>query len=392
MKRKITAGTTNFTLPVFVYDTTSTTGGGLAGLTHTTPGLILEYRREGQSSWTQLGVGTGLVAGVALGTFTSGGIIADGAQAGAYELGLPNAAIAAGARFVLVRFRGAANMFCPPIEIELDNVEYQTAFFNMQNLTIGVGTLGTVLGDINTNTIQTNGVVSTRFNQSFIASVSAPALDLAGTNNAVNCQRIQQPFAGIAALQLSSGSSVVFADWISANNGDGVRLILGDHGLRAGAINVGSGDVIEATNAGQLTVVADSAIGATGVRLSGTAGAVVVAAFGSLICTGSPIVDAVNGTIELTAGVICCGAALAVTNATVTIRNTVIDGNVTVSGGSLRLVNCTVTGTLTRTGGVVLLEGTTTVRGTITGTVTRTDFGARFTDLKNDTVLIPATL
>jgi hypothetical protein len=139
-KRKINAGTVGFSLPVFVYDTSSSTGGGLAGLTHTTPGLILEYRRQGQSTWTQLGVGT-LVAGT-LGTFVSGGVVADGALAGAYELGLPDAALAAGARFVLVRFRGAANMFCPPIEIELDAIDYQDAnAAGLNNLRIVPGLL-----------------------------------------------------------------------------------------------------------------------------------------------------------------------------------------------------------------------------------------------------------
>ncbi len=62
-----------------------------------------------------------------LGTWSSGGFVADGALAGRYELGLPDAAIASGARWVIVCLRGAANMLPVLIEIELDAVNYQSA-------------------------------------------------------------------------------------------------------------------------------------------------------------------------------------------------------------------------------------------------------------------------
>ncbi len=126
MKRKVRAGVTSVSLPIIVYDNTSTTGAGLGGLTHTTSGLVLEYRRQGQSTWTQLGVGTGLVSKT-LGTFTSGGIVASGSRTGRYEIDIPDAALAAGARFVEICLRGAANMHPVDIEIELDAVDYQDA-------------------------------------------------------------------------------------------------------------------------------------------------------------------------------------------------------------------------------------------------------------------------
>ena len=126
MRRKLKAGTTSLNLSIVVYDTSSTTGAGLSGLTHTTSGLILEYRRAGQSTWTQLGVATGLVS-KNLGDYVSGGICANGARAGRYEIGIPDAAIAAGARMVEICLRGAANMHPVDIEIELDAVDYQDA-------------------------------------------------------------------------------------------------------------------------------------------------------------------------------------------------------------------------------------------------------------------------
>lgn len=122
MKRKIFAGTTSLSLPVIVYDNTSTTGAGLSGLTHTTSGLVLEYRRAGQSSWTSV-----TLVSKTLGTYTSGGIVASGSRAGRYEVDIPDAAIAAGVRMVEICLRGAANMHPVDIELELDAVNYQDA-------------------------------------------------------------------------------------------------------------------------------------------------------------------------------------------------------------------------------------------------------------------------
>ena len=122
MKRKIRAGTTSLSLPVIVYDNTSTTGAGLSGITHASSGLVFEYRRQGQSSWTSV-----TPVSKTLGTYTSGGIVASGSRAGRYEIDIPDAAVAAGARFVEVCLRGVANMHPVDIEIELDAVDYQSA-------------------------------------------------------------------------------------------------------------------------------------------------------------------------------------------------------------------------------------------------------------------------
>lgn len=124
MKRKFFAGTTSVALPIFALDATAAgPNNGLAGLVYNTASLVAEYRRQGQSSWTAIT----LVAGT-LGTYTSGGIVADGALAGAYEFCPPDAAFAAGARWVAIRLRGAANMGAVLIECELDAVNYQDAF------------------------------------------------------------------------------------------------------------------------------------------------------------------------------------------------------------------------------------------------------------------------
>jgi hypothetical protein len=120
MKRKLSAGLTSTTIPIFIADTSSTTGAGLSGLTSGSGGLVCEYRRQGQSTWTAVTLSAGT-----LGTWSSGGFVADGALAGAYEVGVPDAALAAGARWVAIRLRGATNMLACLVEIELDVVNYQ---------------------------------------------------------------------------------------------------------------------------------------------------------------------------------------------------------------------------------------------------------------------------
>ena len=122
MKRKIKGGLTSVSLGVFIADTSSTTGGGLSGVTNSSSGLVLEYRRAGQSTWTSV-----TPVSKTLGTYTSGGIVADGSLAGAYEVDFPDAAFASGARFVLCRIRGVTNMLPVLIEVELDAVDYQNA-------------------------------------------------------------------------------------------------------------------------------------------------------------------------------------------------------------------------------------------------------------------------
>lgn len=115
-RRKRNQASASNSLPVFLRDRTSTTGAGLGGITHTTSGLVLEYRREGQSTWQNV---TPLVAKT-LGTYVSGGIVADGTVTGSYEVDFPDAAFLAGANWVVLRIRGAANLVEWMEEIELD--------------------------------------------------------------------------------------------------------------------------------------------------------------------------------------------------------------------------------------------------------------------------------
>lgn len=123
-KLSILAGTTSKMVDIFVQDSSSTTGAGLTGLVFNTGSLTAYYYREGAGSATAISLVT-----ATLGTWTSSGfIVVDGTNMpGLYQVGLPNAAIAAGAKSVVVYLKGAANMAPCLLEIELTAVDNQDA-------------------------------------------------------------------------------------------------------------------------------------------------------------------------------------------------------------------------------------------------------------------------
>ena len=120
-KRKILAGSTSVILPVVALDTSSTVGAGLGSLVYNSAGLAAKYKRAGASSWTTITLAT-----MTGGTWASGGFVeSDSGAVGSYEFCPPDAALAAGATWVIIEIYGATNLLPIRIEIELDAVNYQ---------------------------------------------------------------------------------------------------------------------------------------------------------------------------------------------------------------------------------------------------------------------------
>ena len=153
MFRKMKTGSTSQSIPIFVQDSSSTTGAGLGSLVYNTASLAAKYRRQGESSWTTITLAT-----MTLGTWASGGFVTDGGPVtGTYEFGIPNAVLASGAEWAEIAIYGAANMLAVLVFVELDAVNYQsaTAFItgvnsvappsNWNTLSIGVGGTVTVI-------------------------------------------------------------------------------------------------------------------------------------------------------------------------------------------------------------------------------------------------------
>jgi hypothetical protein len=123
MHLSILAGTTSKIVQIPVYDSSSTTGGMLTGLAFNTASLVCWYNREGASgNAVQISLLT-----ATKGTWTTAGFVAvDGTNMpGWYELHVPNAAIASGAKSVSIEARGAANMVPVNILIELTATDNQ---------------------------------------------------------------------------------------------------------------------------------------------------------------------------------------------------------------------------------------------------------------------------
>lgn len=116
MKLEKLAGATSEIWQVFIRDSSSTTGAGLAGLVFNTAGLTAYYHRDTDTTATAITLAT-----MTVGTFTSSGFKEIDAtnMPGWYQFCPPNAAIAAGAKSCGFHLKGATNMAPLPIEVQL---------------------------------------------------------------------------------------------------------------------------------------------------------------------------------------------------------------------------------------------------------------------------------
>lgn len=141
MKLNITKGATSYILSVFVSDSSKTDGSGLAGLLFNSSGLIAKYKRQGEAGWTTM-----VFVTATEGTWTNKGFIEDDIALGNYELGIPNAAIAAGSGVEWVRLMlyGATNM--APLPIEIQFIEPYVMYAGGVWIDSGASNTGTAVG------------------------------------------------------------------------------------------------------------------------------------------------------------------------------------------------------------------------------------------------------
>lgn len=115
-KLSITKGTTSKRLAIFIQDATAVDGAGLTGLLFSD--ITWHYWREDEGNVDATAV---TEATATRGTFASGGIIQKDATnfPGAYEIGVPDLALATGADWVVMILKGATDMVPVVLEIEL---------------------------------------------------------------------------------------------------------------------------------------------------------------------------------------------------------------------------------------------------------------------------------
>jgi len=119
----VKAGTTGYDIQFPIGDSSSSTGALLTGLAYNSAGLVAVYNRQGN---TGTAVAISLVTKTK-GTWASGGFVAHSTSPGWYELGIPDAAIATGAKHVAIQIYGAANMVPVNLLIELTATDNQDA-------------------------------------------------------------------------------------------------------------------------------------------------------------------------------------------------------------------------------------------------------------------------
>lgn len=170
MKLSLKAGTTSKMVDIFVQDSSSTTGAGLTGLVYNSGNLTAYYHSENDSSATAITLAT-----MTVGTWATGGFkeISSAHMPGLYQLGIPDAALASGSKYVIIMLKGAANMAPVVLEIEL------TAWDNMD---------------------ATRGGLSALPNANAAANGGLPTVD---ANNAVKVQ------SGTGSNQISLSSGLV---------------------------------------------------------------------------------------------------------------------------------------------------------------------------------------
>ena len=123
MSEYVYANTASQTLDIFLQDSSSSTGQGLAGLVYNSAGLVASYRKGATGSRTAITLATQTVGGA----FSSGGFVEIDAtnMKGVYRLDIPNAAVDTEG-FVTLYLYGATNLLptalrvdCRPLPVDV---------------------------------------------------------------------------------------------------------------------------------------------------------------------------------------------------------------------------------------------------------------------------------
>lgn len=264
-KLSILAGTTSKTIDIYIQDSSSSVGAGLAGLLYNSAGLTCYYYREGAASATSVTLAT-----MTVGTWASSGFKEiDGTNMpGWYQFGIPNAAIASGAKTAKFLFKGATNMVALPIELELTATDNQDAV------------RGGMTAMPNANAGASGGLL---INGSNSGTVTLAALTVSGATThtgAVSC-------AGGIAITQSAGNT---AGVSIAGNGSAAGLSITGGATGAGVTVIGGG-----TSGAGITVTTTSG---DGLSLTPTAGHGLVVTGNGASKHGAIITGGTSGTSD----------------------------------------------------------------------------------------------
>jgi hypothetical protein len=203
---KIKRGSTSVRRLIFIADSSSTTGSGLANLVHNSSGLVAYYFAGDLNNEVQITLVT-----ATLGTFTSGGFIAvdNTNMPGWYEIGIPDAALDGGNE-VAIQLRGATNMAPVNIYIELDAVDYQTDAFGALKPTTAGRTLDVSSGGEAGIDLANVGSPTTTLNLSGTTIKAVTDAVTAGTVSDKTGYSLTQAFpSNFSSLAITAGTGAV---------------------------------------------------------------------------------------------------------------------------------------------------------------------------------------
>ena len=158
------AGSTSNILHIQILDSSSLNGeDGLTGLNFGTGGLVCYYMRAGAAA----PVAVTLATIATLGTWETGGFRAvDGTNMpGIYELDLPNAVFATGAKSVKVMLQGAANMAQCVLDIQLPTVDPYVSGGNVNAHVVDMAAGSVTAAAIATDAIDADAMASSALNE-----------------------------------------------------------------------------------------------------------------------------------------------------------------------------------------------------------------------------------
>lgn len=153
-KRTFLAGVTSQTIDIFIQDSSSTIGAGLAGLVFNTAGLKAYYRKGATGSSTAITLATLATVGTA---WATGGFIEIDAtnMKGMYRLDVPDTVFASSPWATLYLY-GAANMAPVALEVEIVGYNPFAALATPTNITAGtITTVTTVTNQLTAAAIAT---------------------------------------------------------------------------------------------------------------------------------------------------------------------------------------------------------------------------------------------
>jgi hypothetical protein len=157
MSEYVYAGLTSQTIDIFLQDSSSSTGQGLAGLVYNSASLVASYRKGATGSRTAITLATQTVGGA----WSSGGFVEIDAtdMKGVYRLDIPNAAVDTEG-FVTLYLYGATNLLPTALRIDCRPLPVDVKKFGGTALTAAAGIPEVKIASIAANAVNASALAT----------------------------------------------------------------------------------------------------------------------------------------------------------------------------------------------------------------------------------------